>query len=319
MNLTDLAEVLRDRADLPDTPPDARLTGVRAKVAATRRRRAMAGAACVVLALVGGVYAVAPRSEQSSEPALPVRSFPEYQSGARLLAQTWGELPSTSVTVRFVPKSLDLRVFSQCDIGHNRSLLVHTTINGQSLGSGGCGGAVTAASWSELGVVVGQPSVVTLTVNGEQDPSATAVATLAPPPSGSFAIAVGEGVPASEYPLPPRPETLEPLLTSLGDPATAVSADPDDPTARKEITVTWPGDRMLHAQMNTPGRLRMLVNDVQVLDFSHWNYDVGGSYSSMSDYWEKKYGIAPAPGDPVRITVIPERVTGDWEVIVTKN
>ena len=102
---------------------------------------------------------------------------------------------------------------------------------------------------------------------------------------------------------------------SMGDPETAVSADP---AARKEITVTWPGDRMLHAQLNTPGRLRVLVDDVQVLDFSHWSYAAEGAYSSMSDSWAEEHGIAPVVGAPVRITVIPERVTGDWEVIVAK-
>ncbi|HWO66938.1 MAG TPA: hypothetical protein VNO31_43585 [Umezawaea sp.] len=320
MNLTDLTEVLRDHADVPGAPPDARLAGVRAKVTTTRRRRAVAGAACVVLAFLGVVYAVAPQHGRLSEPALPVRSFPEYQGGTKLVAQAWAELPSTSATVTFVPKSLDLRVASLCDIGYNRSLLVHITVNGKTLVAGGCDGAVTSAGWAGLGVVVGQPSVVTLTVDGEQDHSVTTGApTLAPPPDGVFGIAVGEAVPVDEYPLPPRPATLEPLTTSLGDPETAVSADPGDPTARKEITVIWPGDRMLLAQVNTPGRLRVLVDDVQVLDYSHWSYEAEGAYSLMSDSWAEEHGIAPVVGAPVRITVIPERVTGDWEVIVTKN
>ena len=319
MNLTDLTEVLRDHAVVHGAPGDTRLAGVRAKVTTTRRRRAVAGAVCVVLAFLGVVYAVVPRSGRLSEPAL-TRSFPEYQGGTKLVAQAWAELPSTSATVRFVPKSLDLRVASLCDIGSNRSLLVHITVNGKTLVAGGCNSAVTSAGWAGLGVVVGQPSVVTLTVDGEQDHSVTTGApTLAPPPDGVFGIAVGEAVPVDEYPLPPRPATLEPLSTTLGDPETAVSADSADPTARREITVIWPGDRMLHAQLNTPGRLRVLVDDVQVLDFWHWSYAAEGAYSLMSDSWAQEHGIAPVVGAPVRITVIPERVTGDWEVIVTKN
>ena len=111
MNLTDLTEVLRDHADVAGEHGDTRLAGVRAKVTTTRRRRAVAGAACVVLAFLGVVYAVAPRHGRLSEPALPVRSFPEYQGGTKLVAQ----------------------------------------------------------AWAGPGVVVGQPSVVTLTVDGEQD------------------------------------------------------------------------------------------------------------------------------------------------------
>jgi hypothetical protein len=142
MNLTDLAEVLRERAESPDTPQDARLAGVRAKVTASKRRRAVAGAACVVLALVGLVYAVIP----------------------------------------------------------------------------------------------------------------------------------GPDVRRS----PPRPRTLASISAEFPEPATGLSADPADPTRRKEITVEWPGPSVVHARVNTPGKLRVLVNDVPVVDFSHWTYTVGG-------------------------------------------
>jgi hypothetical protein len=60
--------------------------------------------------------------------------------------------------------------------------------------------------------------------------------------------------------------------------------------------------------------MRVLVNDVPVVDFSHWSYTATGSQSYLPDSWESGYGLTLAQGDLVRITVIPERVTGDWTV-----
>jgi hypothetical protein len=316
MNLTDLTEVLRERADVPDSVQQVRLAGVRAKVRASKRRRAVTGAACVVLAFLGAVYAVVPKLVTTSEPAVPVRSFPEYHEGTRLVGQAWGELPSTSVTVRFVPEALDFRLFWMCHIENSRALYVTITVNGKPYGEGTCGpGAASSyVEWAGMGVVVGQPFEATLTVDGEDDGTTSAPATMAPPEAGSFGIAVGAGVPPSDYPFPPRPSTLEPVPRM----STAVlSADPDDPTTRMETSVAWPGTSVLEMQLNTPGRLRVLVNDVQVLDFAHWDYTMGQSQSLSSDKWESSYGLKLAEGDPVRITVVPERVTGDWQVTLS--
>lgn len=312
MNLTDLTEVLRDRAELADSSHEARMSGVRARVSATRRRHAVAAVACVVLALVGIIYATLPRPDRLPEPAVPTRSLPEYQFGTRLIAQAWGDLPTNSVTVRFVPKSLDLLIFTQCDIGQNRALLLTITINDQPFTSGGCGGNTRPQHWDELGVVPGQQSVITLTVEGEQGPfESGAPATLARPDSGTFALGVGEAVPASEYPLPPRPQSLVPLPDHAPEPEVELRSDPANPVARKEVTVNWPGHNVL-AQMNAPGRVQVLVNDVVVIDYSHWTYSPGSSVVQPYDW--SAYGLHLTAGQPVKITVIPERVTGDWKV-----
>lgn len=44
---------------------------------------------------------------------------------------------------------------------------------------------------------------------------------------------------------------------------------------------------------------------------------MGRSQSRSSDRWESNYGLKLAEGDPVRITVVPERVTGDWQVTLS--
>jgi hypothetical protein len=317
MNLSDLTEVLRDHAQPSDTVVNARLAGVRAKVAASRRRRAVGAAACVVLALVGVVYAVIPRSGWSSEPALHVRSFPEYQLGTRLAGQAWADVPSSSVALRFVPTTLDFKVFVKCDVGKNVDMDVKVEVNGKAFRSGGCGGATGVGNWGAWGVEIGKAVLITMTVRDEVvDYSQMSPVTMAMPSSGTFGLGVGEAVPVDEYPFPPRPETLEAMPPFYTEPAVVVSADPVDPNARREVTTTWPGERLLHARLNAPGRVRVLVNDVQLVDYFHWDYKLGETQTMPSDSWEADHGLKLLAGDPVRITVIPEDVSGDWEVWV---
>jgi len=320
MNLSDLSEVLRDRAELPDSAHEARMAGVRARVSATRRRRAVAGVACVVLALVGIVYAVLPRPDRAPEPALPTRTLPEYQQGTRLVAQAWGDLPSTSVTVRFVPKTLDFWLFTKCDIGGHDQLLMTITINDRPYVEGNtCGGGGSRTpDWSQSGVVAGQPNVITLTVLGKQGESEPGgpPAVLPLPAGGTFALGVGEAVPVNEYPFPPRPQTLEKMdsirLGPAIEPMFVLRADPADPAAPKEATVEWPGPSLLLAGMNTPGRIRVLVNDTLFIDLTHWSYVVLSTQAEWPAFDGKDYGLSK--GQTVKITVIPERTTGDWRV-----
>ncbi|MFD5826145.1 hypothetical protein [Lentzea sp. NPDC060358] len=314
MNLTDLTEVLRDRAQLPDSPHEARMAGVRARVSSTRRKRAVAGAACVVLALVGIVYATLPRPQALPGPAVPPRSLPEYQLGTRLVGQAWGDLPATTVTLRFVPKSLDLSVFTRCETGSDDLLVISTTINDHPYtGKSSCGATSHPTVPEDFGVVLGQPSVIVLTVVGRQgsptpeDPFPV----LPPPASGSFAVGIGEAVPVDEYPFPPRPQTLETFEPKYPAPEVELRSDPANPAGRREFPVTWPGSSGMRAQLNTPGRLRVLVDGVEVIDLRGWSYEV----SSMEIFPNAAKGeLQFAQGQSVTITVITERVTGDWEV-----
>ncbi|MGW6447369.1 hypothetical protein [Lentzea sp. NPDC055074] len=302
MNLSDLTEVLRERADLADSSHEARMAGVRARVSATRRRRAVAGVAGVVLALVGIVYAVLPRADQP-EPAVPPRSLPQYQEGTRLVAQAWGDLPTTSASTRFVPESMDFLVFTRCETPPHEVMHITVTINGHLLQEGNsCGGSHKVPGWEGFDIVVGQPSVITLTVDSA-------------PPSGTFAVGIGEPVPVSEYPFPTRPPTPATFVEHLPEPLVELKSDAD-PLRRKELSVRWPGTASVLGQMNTPGRIQVFVEDVLVLDFSSWSYDARSAQNSPMD-WKKHYGLDLKEGQTVKLTVVPERVTGDWEVTLT--
>ncbi|HEX7306684.1 hypothetical protein [Lentzea sp.] len=316
MNLTDLTEVLRDRARVDDTAHDARMAGVRARVSATRRRRAVTGVACVVLALVGIVYATLPRPQALPEPAVPPRSLPEYQRGTKLIGQAWGDLPGTTATMTFVPKSLNLWLYTQCDVGPKAGLLITVTINGHEYTkSNGCGGGTQPADWGAFGIKPGQPSVLTMTVDGGQGEvvPGQGFEVLPLPASGSFAVGIGEEVPVEEYPLPPPPSTLPALQPQFPEASVELRSDPADPLARKESTIAWPGRSGLVVRTNTPGRIRVLVDDVLVVDYSNWDY-FEGSHQIDAGSYELAHGPEPAAGQTVRITVVPERITGEWSV-----
>ncbi|MFJ8959045.1 hypothetical protein ACIRG5_06610 [Lentzea sp. NPDC102401] len=182
-----------------------------------------------------------------------------------------------------------------------------------------CGGA-SKTDWGALGVVPRQPTVITLTIDGKQGPGPSRPPPVSPSPeNGSFALGVGEPVPVSEYPFPPRPQTLETVRPLFGEPTIEVRADPADPAGRQEITAAWPGDNVLHAVMNTPGRIRILIDGVELVDYSNWSYS-RGRHSDLArrlDDGTTGHGLLLSEGQQVKITVIPERTTGDWQVTLT--
>lgn len=313
MNLTDLTEVLRERAELDDTAHDARMAGIRGRIVATRRRLALTGVICVVLAVVSAVFLTVPRPV---EPADPTRSLPQYDYGARLVAQAWGDLPTNSVTVEYTPSSDEFVLFDRCAA---QGMVMVITINDRPVQAGGChSGALRIGDLAKFGGDVGKPLVITMVVGsaaGGELPEK--VEDVSPPDeeaTGEFALGVGEVVPVSEYPFPPRPETLEDvdrLGLSEGNPGDVnLRADRDDPDARQTTTMAWPGSISLRAALNTPGRLEVFINDQIVYEVDSWNYDGVTGFATFGE----EDGLVFSAGQSVTITVIPERTTGDWIV-----
>jgi hypothetical protein len=315
MNLTDLTEVLRDHAELDDTAHDARMAGIRARVLGTRRRLALTGVVCVVLALVGTVFLALPRQVQPAEPA---RSFPEYGSGSRLVMQAWRDLSTDSVTVEYTPKSDSFVLFERCVAESANQVLVNMiTINGREVKGGGCdgGGVMEIGDLAKYGGAVGKPLVITMIVGfgrveGEPPEKVEDVRSPDESATGEFAIGIGELVPISEYSFPPRPETLEDLddIAAPGD--INIRADRNDPDAPQTLNVTWSGPYRLLVSLNTPGRIEVLVNGKVISDVDSWDYGVMTGFGNVGDDDELRL----SPGQTATITVIPERTTGDWIV-----
>lgn len=312
MNLTDLTDVLRAHADLDGTAHEARMAGVRARVVATRRRMALTGVFCLVLALVGAVYLTLPRPV---EPAQPPRSLPEYQFGARLVAQAWADLPATSVTVEFTPTAADLVVFGHCTT--EEPLVTLITINGRTVVGGNCGGASSrrVGDLADYGGAAGEPLVITMFVGlsrvaGEFPGTA---ADLRPPGdgvTGEFAVGVGVPVPFSEYSFPPRPETLAGIEDFIEPGGVNIRADRNDPGAPRTLEMVWPGPSEVTAALDTPGRLVVSINGTVVHTATSWGYHGSVSVATVG-------AGEVAPGQVVTVTVVPERATGDWNVQFT--
>ncbi|NUT46494.1 MAG: hypothetical protein HOV94_04105 [Saccharothrix sp.] len=315
MNLTDLTDVLRDHAELPDDAAHGpRMAGIRARVRTARRRRVVAAAACLV-AVLGVAFAVTTPRQQESQPADPPASseFPEYHEGTRIIEQTTGRAPAASGAVRFVPTTLDLRVFTRCE--GDAQLLADLTVNGRPRPGGSCGyWTDDHIDWhADYGIEVGSPVTIVMSV-GEQhgtDPTPGAV-----PADAVFTLAVGEAVAPEDYRFPPRPETLAPIDPSLDtiNPIGRIDvrrADPEQPNGTWRTAVTLPNRQScFHVAANTPGLIRVLVNDVEVVDYAKWTYETTNMMSASQDYWAER----AAPGETVEITVVAERTSGDWAV-----
>jgi hypothetical protein len=320
MNLTDLTELLRERSAAP--PQHAgRLAAVETKVKARQRQRATAAIAAVVVVILGVAYATIAPGTRSSEPAGdPLHGFAEYSFGVRVIAATSGALPSRSAVLRFTPSSPDLKFFARCDVGHNRSIQLSLAAADKPMWIGGCGnddrtmtfGDENASTWAQLGVVAGRPVELRVIIDGEQNPDDPGGPLLPTPESGTFAFAVGHPVPFSEYRFPPRPAELDDLSRDALVQQAILRADPADPNRAAEKTMTWPGPQEITLIANTPGTLRVLINDVEAAACTIWEYR--GRCVKAADHWPAKSGLRLQAGQQVTIKVIPDRQSGDWAV-----
>lgn len=336
MNLTDLKQVLDERSGDPaeHVIHHLRLQGVRAKVSARRRRRV----ASTTLAVVGlaGIAAAAvvpalhsdttPTPAGGPSPTRTIEGFPEYANGARVVGARSAELPQRRVTLTIVPDTLDLVVFTRCDAtGTKIDLQGQVSINGHDLVTGNCLAATTRPSaWAELGVAVGKPATFVMTITGASRLERTGQVAVPIPPIGEFGLAVGERVPFERYPLPPRPATLRSLngaLESVCTPQCAgaiiIRSDGADPNRPVRQTVTWKTIDSIDLAAQAPGLLHVRVNGVALMTGEWWDYELDrhAMYGDRGGAWKREFGLDLRPGNPVTIEVVPEHMTGAWQVV----
>ena len=339
MNLTDLKQVFDERSGDPaeHVMHHLRLQGVRGKVVARRRRRVAAWTAGAIVAVAGVAAAVVPglRPDGTPTPAdtpSPVRTiegFPEYGNGARVVAAKSAALPQHRVELTIVPTILDLVVFNRCDgVGERISLEKKVTVNGHLFVSGSCGGTYRPQGWAGLGVAVGKPATFVLTITGAERYDEADGVRVPIPETGTFGLAIGERIPFDRYPLPPRPGTLDPLREDLPAGCTEAScpdvviirSDPADPTRTVRRTLTWETMHGIDLVAQTPGFLHVRVNGVEVATGEWWDYAMSGNgmYGDKDGGW-KQFGLDPHPGDSVTIEVVPEHITGAWQVVFSPD
>ncbi|NES15321.1 MULTISPECIES: hypothetical protein [Micromonospora] len=342
MNLTDLKQVLDEHSGDPaeHVMHHLRLQGVRAKVVARRRRRVATWAACAIV-LVAGVAAAAvvpglhsdvtPTPADSPPPVRTIEGFPEYANGARVVAAKSAELSQQRLELTIVPTTLDLVVFNRCDgSGERVGILQKVTVNGREFTSGGCGGAYRSADWAEMGVTVGSPATFVVTITGAERFDDTGVVGVPIPHSGTFALAVGERIPFDRYPLPPRPSgTLAPLSEvlpsgcseALCPDAVIIRSDAADPTRPVRRTVTWKTLDSIDMVAQTPGLLHLRINGVEITTGEWWDYAMTGNgmYGDKGGDWKREFGLDLHPGDSATIEIVPEHITGAWQVVLSPD
>jgi hypothetical protein len=96
-----------------------------------------------------------------------------------------------------------------------------------------------------------------------------------------------------------------------------VLADPADPDAVRTLSVTRGSSKSLLARSQTPGALSVRVDGVEVLTGEWWDYQQAETRSEPSATWKELFGLEPARGERVTVTVTPQRMTGDWSLLVS--
>lgn len=341
MNLTDLKQVLDERSGDPaeHVVHHLRLQGVRGKVVARRRRRVATWTACAIVAVAGVAAAVVPglRPDVPPTPAdtpSPVRTiegFPEYANGARVVAAKSAALPQQRLELTVVPTTPDLVLFKRCGgTGEKVTLETKVTVNGHEFASGGCGGAYQSADWAGLGVAAGKPVTFVMTITRAQRSDDTDGGRVPIPDTGTFGLAIGERMPFDRYPLPPRPSgTLEPLREDLPAGCTEklcpdvviIRSDPADPARPVRRTLTWETMHGIDMVAQTPGLLHVRVNGVEVTTGEWWDYAMGGygMYGDSDGGWKREFGLDLHPGDSVTVEIVPEHMTGAWQVVFSPD
>ena len=340
MNLTDLKQVLDEhsRDTAGQVVHGARLSGVRARVLARRRRRIAAWATVGVVAMAAVVVAAPglrpdgpPTPAVSPSSPATIEGFRQYARGARVVAARSAPLAARQVEVTVVPTTLDLLVFTRCDGVEERTTVERTVrVNGRVLADGTCQGSTLQPSdWAELGVTVGTSATFTLTITGAYRSGDAGYGEVPVPEQGEFGIAVGERLPFDDYPLPPRPAgTLTPLdqadlpagcSQAVCQNVIIIRSDPDDPTRPVREELSWPTVTSIDMVSQTPGLLRVRVAGVQVAVGEWWDYQVSasGMYGDAEGQWKRDFDLDLRRGDRVSVEVVPEHVTGAWQVVLT--
>jgi hypothetical protein len=344
MNPTLLRTVLDEwSADPPPTITDhhGRTAGIRRKLVARRRRRIVtgAGAAALIAAVLG---AAVPQVWGGADPAPDghrveaAAPFPEYLDGYRVVATASAPLADRSITLTFVPTTPDFVLYTRCD-GHgvdgNFGIAAELFVGNQGVEGVACyftprgGDAAELVPWEPFGPNVGvyeggEPVTLTINLTTVAAYVGGDVNRLPPFPSqGTVAVAVAEPVPFEDYPLPAPPAELAPLPESPSG-SFEVRADAADPNRRIETIMEWDaalagcGDGEAANAMNlvsqTPGSLRVLIDDVEVAEHTWWDYEQEGSPARL----DLLMCAVLSEGEEVTVVVEPEHMTGDWQVVI---
>jgi hypothetical protein len=269
----------------------------------SRARIWWSAAVVAVLAVVGGVVALVwPNDPPPAYEVRRIEGFPEYDKGTRVVAAESSDLPSKTLRFSFVPKREDLKIIVRCDLDSVKFVQLPIMVGGRDRLLPDCQAPQrwdTMLSPDRYDLVVDKEVQITADLTGYGVPGA----------QGSFGVAVVEPVPPEQYLYPPRPADLVDLRAQ--PPGSDVQVRSGGPT---QATITWTQGLTFYPRINTPGRLRIMLDGKLADECESWDYQaricptakIGGS-----PMWRQHQFVT---GQQVTVTVIAERTTGDWEV-----
>ncbi|GAB4048138.1 SigE family RNA polymerase sigma factor [Catellatospora paridis] len=315
-----------------------RLSAVRTRIAGNRRRSvAGVATACLVALALIAAYALLPhlRARALPEPAFPIE-VPQFAQSSpafadvdyyRLTASAQhGYTPHLDPALTWTPSGRPEALFIGCrHLGEHKVLTARVSVNGwRPAGTGmdtctgdtdmGFDGFFTALDPAALGLVAGRPATVTLDLEFGQNGDD-------PLPEGTVAVAIGEPASYAELPWPGTAPSRAPLDRTPQDAVDPATVTMLESGGAHSTTLTWTGPLVLSANAQTPGRLRILVDGALAtnLDFGTPFLQLEhGSRAVLDPAGRYGYGFrfAPRPGSKITITVVPERLVGDWYVAI---
>ncbi len=334
----DLRRTLAEHADLR---PAADFTAqVRGRIRTVRRRRAGATSLLAVAGLAAALVVVVPRlaatpHELATAPANI--KLPTYDHGGRLAGSVsflTSERREASFT--FTPTSWDLSWMTQCTPQVLVSdVTVAFFVNGHFAMGSSCGGSASfdgwpgqgEATWSRMGVRLGEPTTVTFRVvpraeTGTGTPYLTRYD--GPMPDVRVAAGIYAGVPLADYRFPPRPATLRPLPDLLDSDLVRLGSAPGPVVGTQSTTFTYQDTLAIIADAVEPGSLTILLDGIEVARWSTWGYDDGGfgmPFAGVDTDALAAVGLHLNPGQQMTLTVVAERFTdaASWQVAVVTN
>jgi hypothetical protein len=148
------------------------------------------------------------------------------------------------------------------------------------------------------GVRVGVPTMVDLKLT-----HFPVVVTNAVPPAGVVSLGIGEAASFDDYPLPPRPATLPPLVRPTGLNAPLALFGPFTPAA---APVPASGTVAVDIRAQTPGFITISVAGGPSRTVKIWVYGTDQLISLDVGH----------PSGPAMVTVTEQHMTGDWFVAI---
>lgn len=77
----------------------------------------------------------------------------------------------------------------------------------------------------------------------------------------------------------------------------------------------------IHMVAQTPGLLHLRVNGIEITTgrWSDYSMNPDGMYGDKDGRWKRHFGLDLHPGDSATVEVVPEHITGAWQVVLSPD